>query len=221
MSAAAREEQIVAGAIAFFSRRGLDAQIRELAEEIGIAHTLLYHYFPTKQALIDRVYDELFVGRWDPEWERLLDQPMPIEEKLCALYESYLAAILTPEWMRIIVGSGLSDGVIPARYFALLQERLLPRIIRETRKALNNRSRAKASAREQALLMGLHGGLVYSLGIWPYVYGQDYAGQGDPALISQIIRDRVQSYLAHAAEVMPGAVKSTAKSAVKSLRKAA
>ena len=205
MSAAAREEQIVAGAIALFSRRGLDAQIRELAEEIGIAHTLLYHYFPTKQALIDRVYDELFVGRWDPQWERLLDRPMPIEEKLCALYESYLAAILTPEWIRIIVGSGLSDGVIPARYFTLLQERLLPKIIRETRKAFGNRSRAKASAREQALLMGLHGGLVYSLGIWPYVYGQPFEGQGNAAVSAQIIRDRVQSYLAHAAAVMPGA----------------
>ncbi|NLD54342.1 MAG: TetR/AcrR family transcriptional regulator [Burkholderiaceae bacterium] len=208
MSAAAREEQIVSGAIAFFSRRGLDAQIRDLAKEIGIAHTLLYHYFPTKQALIDRVYEELFVGRWDPQWERLLDRPMPIEEKLCALYESYLATILTPEWIRIIVGSGLSDGVIPSRYFALLQERLLPKILRETRKAFGNRSRARATAREQALLMGLHGGLVYSLGIWRYVYGQSFDGQDDPAMTAQIIRDRVQSYLAHAAAVMPGAPKA-------------
>lgn len=208
MSAAEREDQIVTSAIAFFSRRGVDAQIRELAEEIGIAHTLLYHYFPTKQALIDRVYEELFVGRWDPSWEALLDEPMPIQDKLCAFYESYLAAILTPEWMRIIVGSGLSDGVIPGRYFAMLQERLLPKVIRETRKAFGNRSRARASAREQALLMGLHGGLVYSLGIWPYVYGQSFEGQGNPTVIAQIIRDRVRSYLAHAAAVMPGADKS-------------
>lgn len=221
MSAAAREKQIVAGAIAFFSRRGLDAQIRDLAEEIGIAHTLLYHYFPTKQALIDRVYEELFVGRWDPQWEELLDRPMPIEDKLCALYESYLAAILTPEWVRIIVGSGLSDGVIPARYFVLLQERLLPKIIRETRKAFGDRSRALTSAREQALLMGLHGGLIYSLGIWPYVYGQAFDGQGDPAVVAQIIRDRVQSYLAHAATVMPGASKPEPTAAARALRRAA
>ncbi len=211
MSAAAREEQIVAGAIAFFSRRGLDAQIRELAEEIGIAHTLLYHYFPTKQALIDRVYEQLFVHRWDPQWESLLDRPMPIEEKLCRLYESYLATILTPEWIRIIVGSGLSDGVIPRRYFALLQERLLPKIVRETRRAFGNRSRARATAREQALLMGLHGGLVYSLGIWPYVYGQAFEGQDDPEMVSQVIRDRVRSYLAHAAAVMPGAPRPVAR----------
>jgi AcrR family transcriptional regulator len=197
-----REEQIVRGAIDFFSRKGLDAQIRDLAQEIGIAHTLLYHYFPTKQALIDRVYDELFVGRWKPDWEHLLDGELPIEDKLCALYESYLTTILTPEWMRIIVGSGLSDGVIPNRYFALMNQRFFPKVIRETRKAFGIRSRAKVGAREQALLMGLHGGLIYSLGIWPHVYGQTFDGQYDPEMIKQIIRDRVQSYLGHAKQVL-------------------
>jgi AcrR family transcriptional regulator len=201
-----RESQIVAGAIDFFSRRGLDAQIRDLAKEIGIAHTLLYHYFPTKQALIDRVYDELFMGRWKPDWEQLLDTPMPIEEKLCALYESYLPTILTPEWMRIIVGSGLSDGVIPNRYFAMLNQRFFPKLIRETRKAFGSKSKAKTSVREQGLLMGLHGGLIYSLGIWPYVYGQSFEGMNSPSDVKLIIRDRVKSYLLLAPEVVIGAI---------------
>jgi AcrR family transcriptional regulator len=201
-----RESQIVAAAIEFFSRRGLDAQIRDLAKEIGMAHTLLYHYFPTKQALIDRVYDELFMGRWKPDWEQLLDTPMPIEEKLCALYESYLPTILTPEWMRIIVGSGLSDGVIPNRYFAMMNQRFFPKLIRETRKAFGSKSKAKTSVREQGLLMGLHGGLIYSLGIWPHVYGQPFEGMNSPNDIKLIIRDRVKSYLLLAPEVAVGAV---------------
>jgi AcrR family transcriptional regulator len=200
-----REAQIVAAAIDFFSRRGLDAQVRDLAKEIGVAHTLLYHYFPTKQALIDRVYNELFMGRWKPDWEHLLDTPMPIEEKLCALYESYLPTILTPEWMRIIVGSGLSDGVIPNRYFAMMNQRFFPKLIRETRKAVGSKSKAKTSVREQALLMGLHGGLIYSLGIWPHVYGQALDGLNTPNELNIIIRDRVQSYLSHAPHVMVGA----------------
>ncbi len=200
-----REIQIVDAAIDFFSRRGLDAQVRDLAKEIGVAHTLLYHYFPTKQALLDRVYDELFIGRWKPDWEHLLDTPMPIEEKLCALYQSYLPTILTPEWMRIIVGSGLSDGVIPNRYFALMNQRFFPKLIRETRKAMGSKSKAKTSVREQAHLMGLHGGLIYSLGIWPHVYGQTLDGLDNESALKQIIRDRVQSYLAHAPQVMVGA----------------
>jgi AcrR family transcriptional regulator len=206
-----RERQIVAGAIDFFSRRGLDAQIRDLAKEVGIAHTLLYHYFPTKQALIDRVYEELFVGRWDPNWEVLLDSPLALEEKLCSLYESYLSVILTPEWIRIIVGSGLSDGAIPQRYFQLMQERFFPRVVRETRKAFGNRSRAKAGVREQALLMGLHGGLIYSLGIWPHVYGQKIEGVDSSKPLglrvrNLIIRDRVQSYLLQAQSIFSGPV---------------
>jgi AcrR family transcriptional regulator len=224
-----RERQIVAGAIDFFSRRGLDAQIRDLAKEVGIAHTLLYHYFPTKQALIDRVYEDLFIGRWDPNWEVLLDGPLPLEEKLCALYESYLSVILTPEWIRIIVGSGLSDGAIPQRYFQLMHERFFPRVIRETRKAFEVRSRAKPSVREQALLMGLHGGLIYSLGIWPHVYGQKIEGvaQGKPLGLqvrNLIIRDRVQSYILQAKSILTGptiSVPSNLKPMLKPLRKAA
>jgi AcrR family transcriptional regulator len=212
-----RESQIVAGAIDFFSRRGLDAQIRDLAKEIGMAHTLLYHYFPTKQALIDRVYDELFMGRWKPDWELLLDSSMPIEEKLCALYESYLPTILTPEWMRIIVGSGLSDGVIPNRYFAMMNQRFFPKLIRETRKAFGSKSKAKASVREQGLLMGLHGGLIYSLGIWPHVYGQPFDGMNSVDDIKLIIRDRVKSYLLHAPQVVVGAATED----MKAIRRAA
>jgi AcrR family transcriptional regulator len=203
LSPAERERQIVTAAIDFFSRKGLDAQIRDLAKEIGMAHTLLYHYFPTKQALIDRVYEELFAGRWKPEWENLLDEPLPIEEKLCKLYESYLTTILTPEWMRIMVGSGLSDRVIPERYFTMMRLRFFPRLIRETRKAFGCRSRAKPSAREQSLLMGLHGGLIYSLGIWPHVYGQPFDGEHDEATIKLMIKDRVQAYLLQAPVVIP------------------
>ena len=63
LDARERERQIIEGAVEFFARRGLDAQMRELAAELGIAHTLLYHYFPTKRQLIERVYEETIAGR--------------------------------------------------------------------------------------------------------------------------------------------------------------
>jgi len=127
LTAAEREQQILAGAVNFFSRRGFGAQTRELAAEIGVTHALLYHYFPTKQALIDRVYATVFEGRWDPRWEVLLDGASPAEDKLCNFYREYLTAILTPEWLRILMHSGMNDGLIPQRYFDLLRERLFPR----------------------------------------------------------------------------------------------
>lgn len=211
LSAAAREEQILRGAVDFFARHGLEAQTRELAAEIGVTHALLYHYFPTKQALIERVYETVIAGRWSAQWEALLDGPGEVEDKLCSFYGEYLAAILTPEWLRIFMYSGMSDGLIPQRYFALLRERLFPRVLREARRAHGLSGRGKPSAREEALLMGLHGGLIYQLGILPLCYAQPYRGQGDAALVTTYIRDRVQGYLAQAgvllAESAPAASK--------------
>jgi AcrR family transcriptional regulator len=204
LEAREREQQIIDSAVDFFSRRGLDAQMRELAAEIGVAHTLLYHYFPTKRLLIERVYEQTIAGRWDPRWETLLDDPqVPVQDKLHAFYREYLAAILTPEWLRILVHSGLSDGLIPDRYFALVREKLFPRLLREARRAAGNRSRAKITPREEALLMSFHGGLIYHLGIWPLVYRQSYTGQGDPALIDSFIGDRVRGLLLQMPAVMP------------------
>lgn len=204
LGAPEREQQIIAGATDFFARRGLDAQMRELAAELGIAHTLLYHYFPTKRLLIERVYEQTIAGRWDARWERLLDDPaLPVAEKLHVFYREYLAAILTPEWLRILVHSGLSDGLIPNRYFALIRDKLFPRLLREARRAAGSRSRASATPREEALLMGFHGGLIYHLGIWPLVYQQVYSGQGDAAMEDQFLRDRIAGMLAQVPDMLP------------------
>ena len=205
LDAREREQQIVEGATGFFARRGLEAQMRELAAELGIAHTLLYHYFPTKRALIERVYEQTIAGRWEARWEALLDDTaLPVEDKLMAFYREYLPAILTPEWLRILVHSGLSDGLIPTRYFTLIREKLFPRLLREARRSAGSRSRAKPTPREEAALMGLHGGLIYHLGIWPLVYQQTFTGQGDAAQVDVYIRDRIRGFLAQMPELLPG-----------------
>ncbi len=216
LDARVREQQIVDGAAEFFARRGLEAQMRELAAELGIAHTLLYHYFPTKRALIERVYEQTIAGRWDARWETLLDDTtLPVAAKLQAFYREYLAAILTPVWLRILVHSGLSDGLIPNRYFALIRDKLFPRLLREARRGAGSRSRAKATPREEALLMAFHGGLIYHLGIWPLVYQQPYTGAGDAALIDTFIADRIRGFLAQMPEVMPPAARPRAASRVR------
>lgn len=205
LSVAERERQILDGAIAFFSSHGLDGQMRVLAQEIGITHALLYHYFPTKQALLDRVYLELFEGRWKPEWETLLDdRKLAVEEKLVRFYIDYAAAILNRDFVRIFVFSGLSDGYIPERFFGLLRERLFPRLIRETRRHCGVRSRAKPGAREMELLLGLHGGIFYT-GVRRYIYGQQVHGDEGSEQDQIYIADRVRSYLWSAGQVLYGA----------------
>lgn len=202
LGTAERESQIVAGAVQFFAERGLDGQLRDLARNIGITHALLYHYFPTKQALLDRVYHEVFEGRWNPAWEQMLDDPaLSPEDKLVRFYVEYGRAIFNREWVRIFVYSGLSDRSIPDRFFALLREKLFPRVIRETRRHCGLPLRGRASAREHELLMGLHGGVFY-IGVRRFVYQQPVHSIDAADNDAVFIRDRVRSYLLSAREVL-------------------
>ena len=202
LSTEEREKQILQGAIAFFSEHGLDGQMRVLAQEIGVTHALLYHYFPTKQALLERVYYVLFEGRWKPEWEKLLDdRNIDPEEKLVRFYVEYAATILNRDFVRIFVFSGLSDHYITDRFFALLRGKLFPRLVRETRRLRGSSSRARPSARELELLMGLHGGIFYT-GVRRYIYGQAVHGAEATENDEIYIADRVRSYLRSAAGVL-------------------
>lgn len=193
LSTQEREQQILKGAIKFFSERGLEGQTRDLAKDIGITHPLLYHYFPTKQALIERVYEEVYLGRWKREWEIWLDEKNTgLEEKLEQFYLDYATTILTPEWVRILVASGLNDGYIPDRYMALLRQKLFPRIINETRRHLGLPVRGKPSERENEHAWGLHGGIFY-IGVRRWVYNQPA-----PEDLTQTIKDRIRAYIAGA-----------------------
>ena len=204
LSVEEREKQILASAIQFFSEHGLNGQMRVLAQQMGITHTLFYHYFPTKQALLDRVYYELFEGRWKPEWQTLLDDPaLDPEEKLVRFYCDYAQTILTRDFVRIFIYSGLSDHYIPDRFFALLRTKLFPRLVRETRRYRGITSRARPSVREIELLMGLHGGIFYT-GVRRWIYGQEIpSSTRDPDGIA-LITDRVRSYLLSAPAVLDG-----------------
>lgn len=198
MAPAQREQQLVEGAIRFFSQHGLNAQLRDLARELGITHTLLYHYFPTKQALLERVYTDIFEGRWRTEWEVLLDdKTLSLPEKLTRFYVSYARVILEPEWVRVFVYSGLSDRFITDRYFALLRDKLFPRIHRETQRYLGRRSRKPPTEREMERILGLHGSVFY-MGMRRWVYGlSTHVETTDWAQTDAIyIEDRVQAYLA-------------------------
>src|SRR6202047_4229339 len=88
-----REREIIEGAVAFFAEVGFDGGLRELAQRLGITHQNLFRYFPTKEALIERVYEEVYLSRWQPEWEMILqDTSRPLDQRLIEFYEAYLPA---------------------------------------------------------------------------------------------------------------------------------
>ena len=104
MNPAEREQMIVRKAVQYFAEHGFDGSTRDLAQHIGVTQSLLYRYFPTKQALIERVYGQVYVARWNPLWEDLLrDRSKPFEERLKGYYLEYAQNLIRNEWVRILI----------------------------------------------------------------------------------------------------------------------
>ena len=129
-----REKQIVLAAVEFFAEVGFSGDTRQLARRLGVTQSLIYKYFPTKDALIDRVYEEVYVGRWNPFWEAVIqDRSIPLEERLVSLYIEYSKAALTRDWVRIFMFSGLRGESINKKYLEMLRSRILEPVAIELR----------------------------------------------------------------------------------------
>jgi AcrR family transcriptional regulator len=163
LSSAERERQIIEGAIAYFSEAGFSGQTRELSSRLGITQPLLYRYFASKQALIERVYQTVFEGRWNPEWIPLLqNRSLPLRERLVEFYRQYSAATYRPDWIRIYLHAGLSDPTLNRRYIQLVRRELMPAYCRELRHACGlPESDQPVSEEEVEFVWSLHGGIFY------------------------------------------------------------
>jgi AcrR family transcriptional regulator len=132
-----REQVIVEEAVRFFAEVGFDGDTRQLAQRLGVTQSLMYKYFPNKAALIDRVYDEVYLGRWNPFWEAVIrDRTIPLEDRLVQLYVEYAKAALTRDWVRIFMFSGLRGESINRKYLEVLRTRILEPVAEELRHEL-------------------------------------------------------------------------------------
>jgi AcrR family transcriptional regulator len=137
LSSQEREKQIVSAAVEFFAEVGFSGDTRQLARRLGVTQSLIYKHFPNKDALIDRVYEEVYVGRWDPFWEEVIrDRATPLEQRLVSLYIDYAKAALTRDWVRIFMFSGLRGESINKKYLEMLRARILEPIAVELRHEL-------------------------------------------------------------------------------------
>lgn len=167
----ARERQIVEKAIEHFATHGFSGSTRELARQIGVTQPLLYRYFPSKEALIDRVYDEIYT--WNPEWEKLIaDRAVPLQERLVAFYRAYAQTILRREWIRTFIFAGLSREGFNTRYLSRLRERVFLPVLRELRHeyALATPTSETQRNAEIELVWSLHASIFY-FGVRKWVYG--------------------------------------------------
>jgi AcrR family transcriptional regulator len=203
-----REKEIVDGAIQFFAEVGFDGGLRELAQRLGITHQNLFRYFPTKDALIERVYEDVYLSRWNPEWEQMLHQPdRSLKARLTDFYTAYLHSIYRYDWVRIFVFAGLKGVGITQRYLTMIQNKVIAPLAIELRSLAGDAyiTNSPPSPEELEIAWGLHGELFY-LAIRRWIYSMPI--QED---LNGIIENAIVRFLRGA----PAAVRVAARSSAR------
>ena len=92
---AERQRQILEAAVRVFARDGYHtSRVGDVAAEAGVAHGLVYHYFPSKAALLEAVFQET--------WQGLLEELRRLEGSGDSAREQLrkVAAIVLRTWRR-------------------------------------------------------------------------------------------------------------------------
>jgi TetR/AcrR family fatty acid metabolism transcriptional regulator len=91
----AKRGQILGAAVRVFARKGYHTcRVGDIAEEAGVAHGLLYHYFEGKEALLEAVFRET--------WSELLGAFRSVEssDEPALAQLRHVAAIMLRSWKR-------------------------------------------------------------------------------------------------------------------------
>jgi AcrR family transcriptional regulator len=157
-----RAQMILDAAISFFADHGFSAQTRQLAEHVGVSQSLIFRYFGSKEALIERVYAEVFLSRWNPDWDYILaDRSKSLCRRLEEFYRSYIATVDDRRWIRIAMHSSLENNDLTRRYIEKHVSRLLRQIVLELRYEAKNPSSKEPSSEELEQVWFLHSAIVY------------------------------------------------------------
>lgn len=95
---------ILDAAVRVFARQGFHAcRVSDIADEAGVAYGLVYHYFASK----DEVLDTLFLERWDVMLELIREvdaEAIPVREKLGAIASFIIDSYRhDPDLMKVII----------------------------------------------------------------------------------------------------------------------
>jgi TetR/AcrR family transcriptional regulator, fatty acid metabolism regulator protein len=102
--ASEKRRMILDAAVRVFARRGFNqCRVSDIADEAGVAYGLVYHYFRSK----DEVLDTLFLERWNIMLEVIRDldrQDLPPREELYAIASFIVDSYRhDPDLMKVII----------------------------------------------------------------------------------------------------------------------
>ncbi len=91
-----KRRQLLDAAVRVFARKGFHAsRVGDIAEEAGVAHGLLYHYFDSKDAVLEAVFHE--------NWNVLLERIGSVEETDEPAVDQlrHVSAIILRTWLHL------------------------------------------------------------------------------------------------------------------------
>jgi len=99
-----KRRMILDAAVRVFARQGFHTcRVSDIADEAGVAYGLVYHYFQSK----DEVLDTLFLERWNVMLDAIREtdaQPIPAREKLHAIASFIVDSYRhDPDLMKVII----------------------------------------------------------------------------------------------------------------------
>ena len=139
-----RREQIRSMAVKLFAIRGLQAtKIADIAKAVGMSQGLMYHYYPSKEAIFVEIIESAF-EKMSAAARGLSRLPLSPEEKLETAVTEVLDSIKTSDefiWTSVLITmASVSDTVPEAASAVIEREREIPyktieRIVRAGQKA--------------------------------------------------------------------------------------
>ena len=85
------EEKIFRAATEIFEEKGMSgARMQDISDRAGINKALLHYYFRTKEKLFEAVFEKL-AEKMFQKFARVLEQDMPLEEKIQFFYREHIS----------------------------------------------------------------------------------------------------------------------------------
>jgi TetR/AcrR family fatty acid metabolism transcriptional regulator len=99
-----RRRDLLDAAVRVFARKGFHAsRVGDIAEEAGVAHGLLYHYFRSKDEVLQTIFDEAW-ALLAADTDRIETSGVPLREQLRRFARIYLGSwLMTPDLIAVLV----------------------------------------------------------------------------------------------------------------------
>jgi hypothetical protein len=154
----------------------------------------------------------VFVARWNPEWEAWIgDRSRPLHDRLVQFYQDYTRTIMSYEWIRLFLFSGLEGLEINRRYLKFMRDRIWSKVVGEVRFETGRPplSAEPLSVTEVELVWAVIASIFY-IGVRRWVFGLAV-----PDDLDAVIEDKVKAFL----EGAPAAMAAPARSRLPKERK--